>query len=551
MELKPQMNTDNHRDKNLRGIQRSIINILSLSVSICVYLWLILFSSCSSKPTDLRTLVPADTLVYLETNELAAALQPIVDSKPFTEVAKSKPDFSALKGVQLAVAVTGFETTEEKLTDESSVGRVQPHFVAVADTHAWNYQAVGFAEKKLGDFVGNIYNSEPTLEKSDKNGGKYFTWTAKDGRKAYALVIDSLIYFGNDESSIEKCLAVKRGETDSIAKTGKVLPMDPKTLASGYVSTDGIAQIANIIGLKFASEAGEDSEVQSAIAGILPQLLRNSVTEISWASTKTDQGIEDNWQIRMPAEIAGDLTKGFAAGNEATDLLERLPADTQSVTVYNLEDPLLAWSKTIITLQKLTDGYAFKAIGAFAPMFFEPYGIRSPEAFLASINSIIITARFDIDGEQPIVMAHARDVKSINFSLLSEMKPSSKTPLVNGIDEWRSANGDLTSAFLDSTVITGNTDGVVKVLSEKPRGGFGSTEAGKRIGQTNASVITFGRDADTAGAVADLMSEKKSDGAKAETTYFTETSFTKTGIERRTVSDFGLIGSIIAQLAQD
>ena len=161
-----QINTD------IQLCLRSTKNHLVLTVFICVHLWLILLSSCSTKPTDLRTLVPAETLVYLETNDLAAALQPIVDSKPFTEVAKSKPDFSALKGVQLAVAVTGFETTEEKLTDENSVGRVQPRFVAVADTHAWNYQAVKFAELKLGSFVEDIYDSEPTLEKSDKNGGK-------------------------------------------------------------------------------------------------------------------------------------------------------------------------------------------------------------------------------------------------------------------------------------------------------------------------------------------------------------------------------------------
>ena len=125
--MKPQMNTDEHRYKNSVWLRRSAEKILFLSVSICVYLWLILLSSCASKPTDMRSLVPAETLVYLETNDLAAALQPIVDSKPFNEVAKSKPDFSALKGVQLVVAVTGFETSEEKLTDEHSVGRVQPH----------------------------------------------------------------------------------------------------------------------------------------------------------------------------------------------------------------------------------------------------------------------------------------------------------------------------------------------------------------------------------------------------------------------------------------
>ena len=248
----------------------------------------------------MRSLVPAETLVYLETNDLAAALQPIVDSKPFSEVAKRKPDLSALKGVQLAVAVTGFETSEEKVNDEQSVGRIQPRFVAVADTHAWNYQAVAFAEQKLGSFVEDIYNSEPKLEKSDKHGGKYFVWTAPDGRKAYALVIDSLIYFGNDESAIDKALAVRRGEADTIAKTNKIQAADAQTLASGYVSADGVAQIAALIGVKFASESKEDSELQTAIVDVLPQLIRSSITDISWSAAKSEQGMEDKFAVEIP-----------------------------------------------------------------------------------------------------------------------------------------------------------------------------------------------------------------------------------------------------------
>src|SRR6059058_6698472 len=92
---------------------------LKLSVGLVVFSWLLLFVSCSSKPTDLRSLAPADALVYLETNDLGAALQPIVDSKGFGDAAKSKPDLSALKGVQLAIAVTGFETSEEQVNEES------------------------------------------------------------------------------------------------------------------------------------------------------------------------------------------------------------------------------------------------------------------------------------------------------------------------------------------------------------------------------------------------------------------------------------------------
>jgi len=293
----------------------------------------------------MRSLAPADSLVYLETNDLAAALQPIVDSKPFGEVAKYKPDFSALKGVQLAVAVTGFETSEEKLTDEQSIGKVQPHFVAIADTHAWNYQAVEFAEQKLGAFVEKIYDSPPTLEKSDKNGGKYFTWTAEDGRKAYALVIDSLIYFGNDESSIEKCLATRRGEADSIVKTGKVASTDAKTLASGYVSTDGIAQIANILGLMVAAVSSADAELRGVIVTVIPQELRTSVNDVSWTMTKVDGGIQDVYFIRRSAalktepspvitEVAGSLTEGIEE-TSAHDVAAALGVETTEITGAN------------------------------------------------------------------------------------------------------------------------------------------------------------------------------------------------------------------------
>jgi hypothetical protein len=284
--------------------------------------------SCTSKPTDMRSLAPADSLVYLETNDVAAALRPIVDSKPFNDVAKYKPDLSALKGVQLAVAVTGFETSEEKLTEENSIGRIQPHFVAIADTHAWNYQAVAFAEHKLGAFVADIYDSEPTLEKGEKNGGKYFTWTAPDGRKAYALVVDRLIYFGNDESSIDKALAVRRGEADSITKTGKLAPAERTTLARGYVSTDGVGQIASLISVKFANESNRDSELQTAIVDVLPQLIRSTVKEMNWTATRASNGIEDKFVIEKPSSHTVDSDELMADfGESITDDIEGVTAE--------------------------------------------------------------------------------------------------------------------------------------------------------------------------------------------------------------------------------
>ncbi|MEQ1922822.1 MAG: hypothetical protein ABL952_09975 [Pyrinomonadaceae bacterium] len=499
----------------------------------------------------MRTLVPAETLVYLETNDLAAALQPIVDAKPFKEVAKTKPDFSALKGVQLAVAVTGFETSEEKLTDEHSVGRVQPRFVAVADTHAWNYQAVAFAEKKLGGFVADIYDSEPTLERSDKHGGEYFIWTAQDGRKAYALVIDSIIYFGNDESAIDKCLAVKRGEADSVAKAGKVKPASQESLASGYVSTDGVAQIANLVGLQFASQASEESEVQSAIAGILPQLIRNSVTDISWTSTKTEKGIEDKYQIGMPSEVANVFNETMAPSDTPDFTIADYVTPEMSFTAYNLKNPQAAWRSVVLSGQNKLSPLSGKVLEEFANLLFEPYGIKNPLKFLSNVSSVIVTSKCNEDADASIVIAtEIPQSAKIEESLDANVGPDKG---IEGSRFWESDDKEF-GAFLDSGIISSGAHDCVISVSSSSYLGIPSGNRKKNatmLKDTRASAVTLGRDKTTTLSLVEMLAREGHGDTQAVSTYFTETRFTKSGMERKTTSDFGLIGAIIAQLAQD
>ncbi len=550
------MNTDKHRYKNRRHKERTYSRFLILSVSICVYLWLIFLSSCSTKPTDMRTLVPAETLVYLETNDLAAALQPIVDAKPFREVAKSKPDFSALKGVKLAVAVTGFETSEEKLTDEHSVGRVQPHFVAVADTHAWNYQAVAFAEKKLGGFVADIYDSEPALERSDKHGGKYFIWTAADGRKAYALVIDSIIYFGNDESEIDKCLTVKRGEAESIAKTGKVKPADPATLASGYVSTDGVAQIANIVGLKFATEAGEDSEVQSAIAGILPQLIRNSVTDIAWTSTKTEQRIQDRWEINMPSEVSGVLAETMAANDDIdAGLLDYIPENAVGISAYNFTDPQVAWRSVLLVTQKKADPLVARILNELSGALFEPYGVNDAEAFLRSVGPGIVSVRMDNADEKSLIISISRN----RGKLPDGLDTGRFTPAIglwpNG-DRFYGTNPKDEDPFsvgvlANGKVLLGNSVSLSELTKDGRRKPPSAETLALAFRQSRPAVVSFATDSVMTLQLVSMLAREGHGETRAVSTYLTETRFTKSGMERKTTSDFGLIGAIIAQLAQE
>ncbi len=510
----------------------------------------LLLSSCSSKPSDLRTLVPTETLVYLETNDLAAALQPIVDSKPFSSVVTKKPDFSALKGVQVAVAVTGFETSEVAVTDDQAVGKVQPRFVAVADTHAWNYQAVAFAEKKLGSFVTEIYDSEPKLEKSDKHGGKYFTWTSQDGRKAFAVVIDAVIYFGNDESAIDKAVSVRNGQSDSIAKTGKLPPHVPGNLAIGYVSTDGVAQIAALAGLHFASQASDEEEVQSAVAGILPQLIRGTVTDVSWSTSQTSEGIEDKWSVTMPADVASVFVETMAPSDSPDYSIADYLSSGTPATVYNLKDSRLAWRSLLLAAQKKVDPIAGKMLVDFSGALFEPYGIRDSEGFLSTVGPVLVTAKCDEIGENGIVIGTTLDDKKTQRTVEAQVGPWIGD---EGSRHFESKDREYATFYDFDVVFSGDFDCVGEIggpsylgVPDQNRQWFRT-----KLGQRKASVVSLGNDTTSTLKIADILVNEGHGDTQVVSTYLTETRFTKTGMERRTVSDLGFIGWMIAQLAAE
>jgi hypothetical protein len=493
-------------------------------------------------------MVPSDSLVYLETGDLATVLDSIAESKAFQQVAKNKPDFSALQNIQLSVAVTGFETSEKQLTDENAILHFKPHFVAIAATHAWNWQARDFTENKLGEFVNDIYGGEVELETKDKNNGTYYTWTAKDGRKAFAVVQNSLIFFGNDESAIEKCLAVERGEADSIAKTRKFASDNAGTLASGYVSADGVSQIANLIGVSTAMSAVENEDVKGLIAQVVPPILRGSIKEISWTSNRADQGIEDRLTITTDPQVSSVFNETLVpAGGDSQALAEYVPADASSATRYDLKDAQIAWRSVLLVAQKQSDPLGARILGEFSGTLFEPYGVANPELFLSGVASNIVTTKIDPEGQKPVVIAIVKDIEKVKKSFVTELKPQK-----DAANTWKSDDGELTAVFADNIIIAGDSEAVAKCLDAKQTGSnISKSILYRQFAESKAVAVTLGTDAETPEKIVEVLAEKKSDDANATTAYLTETRFNQNGIERRTRSDFGLIGSIIEQLAND
>lgn len=529
-------------------------------MSICVYLLLIfpavfLFACRTAQKTDMRTLAPAETLVYLESNDLGETLRALTENEAWKEAAQAAPDFSAFKNVQIAVAVHGFEASEKQITGESVDLNFKPRFVLIADTHRWQSTAASIAENQIGNFARKTYGDDVKLEKSSKRDAAFFVWANVNDskRKLFSAVSGGVIYVGNDETLIDKCLAVSRGEAESLSKNenlARARGANENLLAFGYVSPEGIAQIANLAGVSVAVESSEENVVRSFIAKILPGALQKTAKEIVWSARKTNGGIEDTITVKTDGEVSSVLKETLvpAAGKQFS-AAKFLPVEFDSITRYNLQNPPIAWRSVLLVAARQTDAGSAKILTAVADSFFEPFGVTSADDFLNAAGAEIVTARFDEEGDKQIVIAEVRDVEKIKKSVAEEINFKAAPEKVGAGEIWKSTDGELAAAFVEDKLILGEKASVLNCL----QAGTGERNFSKTIQfqyflKNSAPAATIARDAETAGKIVEVLGTPGENKNNYAAFYTTVTSFGEAGIKRRIVSDFGLIGTIIEKL---
>ncbi len=513
---------------------------------------LFLFTSCQTAPTNLRSFAPADSSVYLEANDLGKTLNALTESENFQKIATDKTDFFVLNGVQTAIVITNFETSEKQITTEDAVLNFKPQFVTIADAHTWEWQTISLAENQLNDFVRGIYGDDAKLETEDAGGGRWFVWTAKDGREVFAFVENSLIFFGNNRAEIEKCLKVKRGEAESLLKNENLTQAysaNDENLTFGFVTSEGVKQIADFIGVSTALSATDEEAGRSFIAAILPQILQNTTKEIVWTSRTHGGGIEDNYSIFLKKETASVLTETLSASAQTeSNASEFLPAEISSATRYNLQNPLIAWRSLLLVTAKNTDQMNGKILVQFSNSLLESYGVKDAETFLSQVGSEILTARFDADGEKSAAIVEVKDLETVKESLIDEINFKISPEKHGNAEIWKSEEDEISAAFIGNKLVLGDSESVLKCLEAKQTGqNFTKNPIYKNFAASKAAAVTFAKDAESAKKIADVLGKAKQN-ANFSMNYLTETSFTNNKIERKTVSAFGLIGTILEQL---
>jgi len=518
------------------------------------------FSSCGSEAVDLRSLAPKDAIIYLETNDLGKTLQALTESEAFKQNSESALDFSAVEGFQIAIAVTGFETSEKQVTQQQSVLNFKPKFVAIAETNAWSWQIDALVNGVLNNFFRKIYGEDVRMDVETKNELDWFSWSSTDGRKTFAVVSGSQIFLGNDEESIKKCLSAKRGESESLLENETLsLAYQNKRgdLAFGFIGNEGVKQIADLAGVLVAVRQTEDENVRGFISRILPQMLKNTTKEITWTANKIEKGIEDTLFIRTEKKVSDVFSETIVtADKDASKLYERLPLETVSLTRYNLKNPQIAYRSFLLLSEKSTDPLSGKLIAAFSNSLLEPYGVSDAETFLSAVDSNIISAQIDSEGEKSIVLAKITNEDELKKSITKGIDFAAKPLERGGGKIWTSKAGDLALAIFGDLIVMGDSEGVTKSMESYTMRNIspldGSRDLTKsppfnsiRISKTVSSTLykDFGR----VEKMVKVLGKSKGDRVKETSRVVIKTRFDKSGIERNYVSDFGFIGTLIEQ----
>ncbi len=505
---------------------KTIILLIIIAVLLCLF-WFYEIT----RTRDPLELMPNDAIAYVEIrdlSELASALN--------KQIAENNKDF--LK-VRVGIAITNIEA----LQSEEGIIEVKPHFVAVAQAAYFESTNVSFVETKLDQIVRKLVGGELSVEKKIENNEKWFIWSKSGQEKCFAVVSGGLIYFGNSRLSIEKSLSVKYGKSESLIQTSFAQKRleNPDAFIFGFANSDFISQSTEPLAIWLVSLFTEDPVVRDTLAQEFAFLLKNSIENILWKAEKQNGKIKDTFFIKTDDLTSKVFRETFIARkSNDKQLYEFIPEDAVSFSVYNLENPTVAWRSFVLVIAQKTS----PQIAQLLNVLFEPYRIATPEGFLNAVESEIIVVRFDND--ESIVITKIENTTKIQKAIFS-VNLDSRPKDVKGTKIWRSKDESFIAAFNEGIFIFGEAEKVRRCLN-----------SGKSLSEpmlTKSVVTTVAKDFEIQDKLQEIFNISSESGfseasllLSKEHVRRTEMNFKKDGFEYKITSSVGFMGILIATL---
>lgn len=549
-----------------------LITTLLLLAVIATWLWWV-----RPRAVDMAAYAPADSLVYLESNnptDVAAALAntdawKFVDeltgnkwrtdsnswSKKFVRWTGIGPTNSVIvTRAQLAVVVTALGVSED---DESLT--VKPEGALLVETHTASSRLKSPVEQALKKFAETAYG-QPTVRRTNVDGFEFIEWIAPGGsRQVVATITGSLVIVGNTERAVQKTLAVATHRLPSLKDDQdlKRLRLDlqaDRALAFGYVPAKSSGRLLSVAVPMLLGRAPGNTEFERLIDSASAKI----VGSLGWSSLPFMDGIEDRYRIDLQPAMVAKLKESFSCQQADPASNPRLPDNFSSVTHYRFQNPAMAWQGLKTSVASQVDALSAIFFSSFLKSALLPYGVSEPDKFLSLVDGPVITSRLDPDTAGSLLIAKMRDENAMRQLLIAGMGFRLIDSRQNH-ESFSNTETEFVARFVKGSVAIGSSTDVARFVEQAVSAPPDELSASSRIrstpSSTGACVLTHANDSErvrefvstvvAADGGTALWSDKTEQGLRSLPYSATETNLGEHGIVRVTRSSLGQFSTLL------
>jgi hypothetical protein len=531
----------------------------------------------SPRQVDMAQYAPADSLVYLECNNLPAVADTLTATEVWREFAPKvglrlrRPtdrwlavvaslgigpaESVILSRAQVAVVMLSLDAAEENATL-----RIKPEGAIIIETHTSPWRSRSAVESALMRFAERTYGQ--ITPKRYREDADYIEWTPLVGdRRIVAAIDQTVVVVGNSKRAVQSCLETRRGQRANLRSDPALQLMRTKAgarqgLSFGYISAGNATRLFSWgAPLLFGRGPGD-----STLEQIITRSAARVFGAIAWSSHPSHGGIEDRFFFSLEPPIISRLQPVFKVGPSTGSLWRLLPEEVDSITVYRSESPVRAWEALRAVTSQL-DALSAVVFGSVLKAALLPYGIEDPESFLKAVGPQIATVKLRQGADGSVLFAPILDRSALEQMVKWQISQPSRSQSKLDMQDIEISDKRFGVAFIDDYFVIGPPDDVRFCLD--------SRERGRTIAAENR-LTTFAPDGSSSIVTYTSEKERVRSFLSAITTFqggsvpasllgedsklryaTTETSLADQGIERRTRSNLGQFSTLLALLQRD
>lgn len=424
----------------------------------------------------LERFLPAETVGFVEVNDLRAQALKIIESEAWREFSKENSAASSLLMIganhagaldaSYAIALLGVELTED--------GKPEPQFVVVAQFDGW--EARRTFENRVLRFVRE--GQQKGVEtKTEEYGGAKLNQVTKEGRHGFAYAYaNELLVVSNTADAVRRVLDVRAGKSPSLESNQTFA--QARTRAGSVDGMFGFLDGAALTRLIDSAPVGPDADKKvAAFKQLFHGVGASSVQAVAFTSAFEDGRVAERFSVVAPNREGVLAT---VASNPPTEqrLLALVPEGAVQAFDASIANAPQTFEQMLALLGEVSAQAGHKSPEDALSEFTEKTGVDFRGEILGALGSEVCVAQLSSGEEHGgVILLDVRDAQAFTRALakFAESKKREVTEReYKGVALRRVAgeNGhEMEYAFVGSTFVASGKAGNVEQVIDTAQGG--------------------------------------------------------------------------------